>query len=266
METLPSPDSDELKNLVRGSSERGIYAVLYNHRSEALTMAEIRQIMGLEAGQQEHLNRRMRELYRTFEIERTHRGTETLYRLVKKLDEMRNTDTISMKVRAFILKDQRCAQCGRTPLEDHVKLHVDHKIPQEWGGTNDPDNLQPLCSDCNEGKKNFFATYNKYADQIKQAANYDEPHKRIGELLKAFQGEFVPPDLIEIVANTKQYQDDWQKRLRELRTLGWNIDVDKRKEGKRFIAYYAVKHHEPWPEGSIRTEITRREALRKTQK
>ncbi len=71
------------------------------------------------------------------------------------------------------------------------------------------------------------------------------------------------PDLIEIVANSKQYQDDWQKRLRELRTLGWVIEVDKRKEAKRFFAYYAVKHYEPWPEGNIRAEITRREAQRK---
>jgi 5-methylcytosine-specific restriction endonuclease McrA len=229
-------------------------------------MAEIRQLIGLESGQQEHLNRRMRELYRVFEIERTRRGTETLYRLIKRREQKLNTDGISMKVRALILKDQRCAQCGRTPLEDQVKLHVDHKIPQEWGGTNDLENLQPLCADCNEGKRNFYATYDKYADKIKEAANYDEPHRRIGELLKAFDGEFVRPDLIEIVANSKQYQDDWQKRLRELRILDWVIDVDKRKEGKRFVAYYAVRHYEPWPEGNIRTEITRREVLRKVQK
>lgn len=260
MSNLPQPDSAELNALVRGGSERSIYKVLFENRDKPLTMSEIRQIMGLEAGQQEHLNRRMRELYRVFEVERTRRGTETLYRLIQLRDEQLNTDGISMKVRAYILRDQRCAQCGRTPLEDRVRLHVDHKIPQEWGGTNDVENLQPLCSECNEGKRNFYATYDKYADKIKEATNYDEPHRRIGELLKAFKGEFVRPDLIEIVANAKQYQDDWQKRLRELRTLGWEIEVDRRKEGKRIVAYYAAKHYEPWPEGSIRAEITRREA------
>ena len=266
MLTLPFPNSEEFLSLVRGSSERAIYKALYENQDRALSMSEIRQIMGLESGQQEHLNRRMRELYRVFEIERTRRGTETLYRLVSQREEKLNTDSISAKVRALILKDPRCAQCGRTPLEDHVKLHVDHKIPQEWGGTNDIENLQPLCSECNEGKRNFYATYNEYADKIKEAANYDEPHRRIGELLKAFNGDFVRPDLIEIVANSKQYQDDWQKRLRELRTLGWIINVDKRKDGKRFVAYYAVEHYEPWPEGNIRAEITRREAQRKLQK
>lgn len=263
MQEPPQPDSLELNELIRGSSERSIYNVLYENQDKALTMAEIRQIMGLESGQQEHLNRRMRELYRIFDVERTRRGTETLYRLSGKREQKLNTDNISMKVRALILKDQRCAQCGRTPMEDHVKLHVDHKIPQEWGGTNEIENLQPLCSDCNEGKRNFYATYDQFADKIKDAANYDEPHKRIGELLKAFNGEFVRPDLIEIVANSKQYQDDWQKRLRELRVLGWVIEVDKRKEAKRFVAYYAAKHFEPWPDGSVRAEITRREAQRK---
>jgi len=265
MNDLPEPDSNELNELIRGKSERGIYKALYENQDQPLSMSDIRQIMGVEAGQQEHLNRRMRELYRTFLIERSRNGTETLYRLVDKLDVQLNTDAISNKVRAFILRNQRCAQCGRTPLEDGVKLHVDHKLPQAWGGTNDPDNLQPLCSECNEGKRNFYASYDQYADQIKAAATYDEPHKRIGELLKAFKGDSVPPDLIEIVANSKQYQDDWQKRLRELRVLGWEIDVEKKKEGKKVLAYYAVKHFEPWPEGNIRAEITRREAERKLQ-
>lgn len=265
MNDLPEPGSEELNSLIRGTSERGIYRALYENQEQPLSMSDIRQIVGVEAGQQEHLNRRMRELYRTFEIDRSRNGTETFYRLVGKLEVQLNTDGISNKLRAFILRNQRCAQCGRTPLEDGIKLHVDHKLPQAWGGTNDPENLQPLCSECNEGKRNFYASYDKYADQIKAAATYDEPHKRIGELLKAFKGASVPPDLIEIVANSRQYQDDWQKRLRELRVLGWEIDVEKKKEGKKVLAYYAVKHFEPWPEGNVRAEITRREVQRKSQ-
>lgn len=266
MTELPRPDSDELNTLVKGKSERGIYRVLYENRETPLSMAEIRQKMGLESGQQEHLNRRMRELYRMFEVERTRNGSDTLYRLIKKLDVALNTDNISNKVRAWVLRNQRCAQCGRTPSEDGVKLHVDHKLPQKWGGTNDPENLQPLCSVCNEGKRDFYATFDKYSEQIKAAANYDEPHRRIGELLKIFNGAPVPPDLLEIVANSKQYQDDWQKRLRELRELGWIIETEKRKEGRRFVAYYILRHSETWPDGSIRAEIRRRELQKKQAK
>lgn len=264
MSALPLPDSEELNNLVRGASERDIYRVLYDNQDKALNMADIRQILGVETGQQEHLNRRLRELYRVFEVERTRNGTETLYRLRSKLDISLNTEGISNRVRSWVLRDKRCAQCGRTPSEDGVKLHVDHKIPQTWGGTNDPENLQALCSDCNEGKKNLYATYDKYADKIMAAANYDEPHKRIGELLKAFNGAPVPSDLVEVVAKAKQYQDDWQKRMRELRELGWEYSFSKKREGDRVRTYFVLEHYEPWPEGSIRAAIKQQE-LRKKQ-
>lgn len=241
MDELPLPDSLELKELINSSSARAIYKVLYEHQGTPLEIADVRQIMGLQPGEQEQLGRRLRSLRAVFEVP----CVGNRYSLKGMRKEKLNTDGISARVRAYVLRDKRCAQCGRTPLEDHIKLHVDHKIPQEWGGDNDIENLQPLCSECNEGKRNFYATYDEYADKIKQATNYDEPHRRIGELLKAFKGEFVRPDLIEIVANSKQYQDDWQKRTRELRVLGWDIQVKRKKEGKRTVAYYAAKHWEP---------------------
>lgn len=263
---LPAPGSNELNNLVRGNAGRAIYGVLYENQQKPLSMAEIRHEMGLEAGQQEHLNRRMRDLYKIFDIERTRDGSETLYRLVGKLEVQLNTDSISNRVRSWVLRDKRCVQCGRTPAEDGIKLHVDHKIPQAWGGTNDPENLQALCSDCNEGKKNLYATYDEFADKIKLAANYDEPHRRIGELLKAFNGKPVPSDLVEIVAKAKQYQDDWQKRMRELRELDWEYSFEKKKEGGRFKTYFILEHYEPWPDGNIRAEIRRRELQKKQVK
>lgn len=265
MNELPLPDSPELDELLPTTLKKNIYRVLFENRDTPLTIAQIRQHLGLATGEQGQFDRRMRELYHVFEVERTQKGTNSFYRLIKKRDELLNTSQISLKLRAQVLKSGRCAQCGRTVAEDNVKLHADHKIPQAWGGTNDPENLQALCADCNEGKRDFYASYDKYAEEIRAAANYNEPHKRIGELLKAFNGEFVRPDLIEIVANAKQYQDDWQKRLRELRTLGWEIAVERRKEGKRIVAYYAVKHFEPWPDGNIRAEITRREVQGKSQ-
>lgn len=262
MDELPLPDSLELKELLPRAINQDIYKVLYEHQGAPLSTADIRDILGFRPGEQEELSKRIRELRKVFRVS----CIKNLYNLEGILEKKLNTDGISIKVRAYVLRDQRCSQCGRTPSEDHVKLHVDHKIPQAWGGTNEVENLQPLCSDCNEGKRNFYATYDKYADKIKEAANYDEPHKRIGELLKAFKGELVRPDLIEIVANSKQYQDDWQKRTRELRALDWDIQVKRKKEGRRTVAYYAAKHWEPWPEGNIRAEITRREALQKQKK
>jgi hypothetical protein len=45
-----------------------------------------------------------------------------------------------------------CQSCGATPTKDDATLHVDHKIAVSKGGTNELENLQTLCSDCNIGK------------------------------------------------------------------------------------------------------------------
>ena len=254
------PDSDEFLGLGFSQFERAIYRELYASRGTPLTMAQLRDRLNVPAGSQEHLNRRMRELYREFIIDRSRSRRETRYELKARLDQPRAARAaISKTDRAWVLRDQRCAQCGRTPSDDRVKLHVDHKIPLDWGGTNERDNLQALCSDCNEGKKNYYATFSEYADEIKQAVHYDEPHRRIGELLKAFRGRPVRSDLLERVASAKQYQEDWQKRLRELRILGWKIKPTKRKEQGRIVSYYQLEHAEPWPVGPVAAEIRRRE-------
>lgn len=45
----------------------------------------------------------------------------------------------------------RCQFCGRAQA-DGVKLHVDHIVPVSEGGTNEIENLQTLCEECNLGK------------------------------------------------------------------------------------------------------------------
>lgn len=104
-----------------------------------------------------------------------------------------------------------------------------------------------------------------YEDQIRAATAHDEPHRRIGELLKAFHqaGLEAPAQVIAVVASMKQYQDDWQKRMRELRELGWDFKVRKRKECGRINSYYTLTAFTAWPEGNIAAEIKRREKARK---
>lgn len=46
--------------------------------------------------------------------------------------------------------DYRCAHCGQR--EPAVKLSPDHRIPRSRGGTNDDENWQPLCEQCNNAK------------------------------------------------------------------------------------------------------------------
>jgi HNH endonuclease len=88
-----------------------------------------------------------------------------------------------------------------------VVLNVDLRIPPDWGGTNDPDNLQPLCDECREGKHQYLQTYAAHSEQIRRAATFDEPQRRIGELLKALEGD----RLIQ--------SSPWPEKIREAITL-----------------------------------------------
>lgn len=264
--TLPEPDSDELRRLPKlGGAAREVYRLLYENRDRPLTMLQIRDLLGGVVTDQEQLDRRRRDLNRYFVIEKTRTGRDTYYRLVgRKPVSESATAGISERDRAAVLRHGRCAMCGRTPLDDGVRLQVDHKIPQEWGGTDDLENLQPLCEECNRGKKNLFASYSEYAATIKTAINHESVHMRIGELLKALAPAPVRSDVVDMVASPPgDYQEDWQKRLRELRTLGWVIETSRRREEDRVRAYYKLVHSEPWPtERTIRQELRLRERAR----
>lgn len=268
MVRLPRPGSKKLDELLSGkpASVKAIYRLLYEHRDRPLTMLEIREMLGAEVGDQEQLDRRRRDLHTHFVIEKVGSGRDIRYRLTGVKELALSERGISEKDRAEVLRPGRCAMCGKTPIEDGVRLQVDHRIPLDLGGTNEIDNLQPLCEECNRGKKNLFAEYSEHAELIKTAIGHSEPHRRIGELLKAFDGGWVRSDMLEMVAHAQQYQEDWQKRMRELRTLGWKIEVRRERDERRVRTYYRASVVKPWPKRPIRAEIRRLELAKKRRK
>lgn len=213
---------------------------------EGLTFPEIREKLDLQPKEQGQLDRRKRDLYDFYEIERRREGNRYLYIFKRELDEPRTRD-VSATDRAAVLlaANGRCALCGRDRDKHGISLVVDHKVPKDWGGTNDRANLQALCEECNAGKKNFFATFD--ADEMRRVMTFESPHMRIGELLKLHLNEPVPAWLIEFAA---QNQTDWPKRTRELRYLGWDIDIQKKKDGAtgRMVASYVLRSFTDWPE------------------
>jgi len=60
--------------------------------------------------------------------------------------------SISLKKRIFVLErdNYTCRKCGRKASEG--RLEVDHIIPVSKGGTDELNNLQTLCFECNRGK------------------------------------------------------------------------------------------------------------------
>jgi predicted Zn-ribbon and HTH transcriptional regulator len=212
---------------------------LLREHSEGLDIEQIRELGEIEG--QQHLDKRVRELYPYYEIATKRQGRRFIYQFVKE----RNTDDydysiISKTLRAKIIHrdGRRCRMCGRTVDDDKIKLHIDHKIPREWGGATDEENLWALCSGCNEGKRNYFSSFDP--NLMGSILTHDSVHRRLAEMLHAKLGEWVDCDLLEFVANFEDYQTDWRKRLRELRYLGLDIETKNTKIEKRTVSNYRL--------------------------
>jgi 5-methylcytosine-specific restriction endonuclease McrA len=235
---------------------------------DGISGGQIRQELekaGLRPEDQTHLDRRKRDLKKWFVIEKLNatqivdgkRRRVVLYKYTGERRHITDEGDISQKVRAQVLRGAhgRCQMCGRTIEKHDIALVVDHKTPRDWGGSNDRGNLWALCEECNAGKKAFFSSLNATPKIMKKAMKHQSVHVRIGELLKAAGvGKRVPSSLLEVVAD----QDDWQKRLRELRypVIGWDIETHlyKAPSGKK-QSDYILKSFKPWPENP--TEVIR---------
>jgi 5-methylcytosine-specific restriction endonuclease McrA len=221
---------------------------LLRQHPEGLTSGEIREKLDIAAHEQSQLDRRRRDVRKWYELIVIPNGGNPKYRLGEKRTEILNPTGINGRLRAEVLRTARgrCQMCGRSIESDGVKLQVDHKIPQAWGGTNDFENLWALCEECNHGKKDLFSSQD---DKVMSVLKHTSVHMRIGELLKSNIQTWVPSRLIEFVAN----QDDWKKRTRELRYLGWDIEVTKQKQpnGRVTSSYKLTKFYE-WPSDPTR--------------
>jgi hypothetical protein len=65
-------------------------------------------------------------------------------------------EAIGARLRFEILRrcNFACYYCGIPAAMGVKQLHIDHVIPVDLGGTNDPWNLVAACWDCNAGKTN----------------------------------------------------------------------------------------------------------------
>jgi hypothetical protein len=85
-----------------------------------------------------------------------HEGKITREKLLKGSTSANIRRSIPLKIRWEVLKrdNYRCVKCGRSPSSDHtVQLEVDHKDPATKGSLVEADDLQTLCWECNQGKK-----------------------------------------------------------------------------------------------------------------
>jgi 5-methylcytosine-specific restriction endonuclease McrA len=217
--------------------------VLQKH-PEGMTSGQWRKELGIPPDEQTHLDRRKRDLKKWFQIKKHREGGQTFYVYAGKRKTPLDTGGISLKLKAeiFDAANERCGMCGKTIQRHKITLVIDHRIPRDWGGKTERENLWAICEDCNQGKKNHFASQDQ--SLMRRVMRHESVHVRLGELLKAFKNKPVSSKLLAFVAR----RDDWMKRTRELRYLGFEIKTSReRNPNGRVESSYTLTKDADWP-------------------
>jgi 5-methylcytosine-specific restriction endonuclease McrA len=232
------------KNRLYSIHER-ILDVMRAH-PEGISEGDIRKILSIPPEEQAQFGRRRRDLHKFFHIDKKQDGPKTLYILRGPKEQPLDADPItpSLRIAALHSAQTRCQMCGKTIQRHGITLVIDHRLPRDWGGKTVTENLWAICEQCNHDKQNLFNSMDSPA--VKHAMRHKSVHLRIGELLKAVGlGEPVSSQVIEFIAMD---QDDWKKRLRELRYLNWIIDSSRKKmPDGRVRSSYTLKRYTDWP-------------------
>ncbi|CAN1547171.1 HNH nuclease [Caulobacteraceae bacterium] len=201
-------------------------------------------MLGVGADQM-HLDRRLRSLRKYYHLPGKQIGGRFVYTLGAPKGSLTDSGTISGKLRAEALNiaKGRCQMCGKTVSGDNIKLQIDHKVPQAWGGLTVIENVWAICEACNNGKRDHFASYD--ADEMATLLEYESVHERIAHLLRMHIGEPVDSNVIEFIANATERQEDWQKRLRDLRypVIGLEIRSGRYKTPQGFTRSTYTLHN-----------------------
>jgi biotin operon repressor len=134
---------------------------------------------------------------------------------------------ISRKLRYAILQrdNSTCQRCGRT-VKDGITLEIDHKIPVDWGGTNEINNLWTLCNICNGGKKHFFDDFD--ADTMTEVMKEQSGYRRLVRFFELNPNKIIESLQLQVVSEIR----DWTRTVRLIRKKeNMNIQwVPERKE------------------------------------
>lgn len=105
----------------------------------------------------------------------------------------------------------RCQSCGKG-VDDGLTMHVDHKVPVEWGGSNDDDNLWTLCSSCNLAKKSFFK--DDFDTEVMKLVYAERSgYQKLKVLFENSPGVKFSPSILQGIAGIR----DWTRTIRNIR-------------------------------------------------
>jgi transcriptional regulator with XRE-family HTH domain len=215
-----------------GAIHRQIIELLRKH-PEGLTSGQIRAKLNIAPDEQAQLDRRRRDLRQWFILGKRQVGGDWVYTIEGERDASTIVEGgINIRVRAAVLNRAhgRCQMCGRTITQHGVVLVVDHKIPRDWGGTNDEDNLWALCEDCRVKLRQAQRKREKWA----RATTLKTSRERIKALLNAKLKRWMPGTWLKAVAG----RGDWSRSIREFRSEGCVLHVRRVRERDGMVMTY----------------------------
>ena len=217
-----------------GAIHRQIAELLRQH-PEGLTSGQICAKLNLAADEQAQLDRRRRDLRKWYILEKRQSGNEWVYTLKGERKTPVLKRGVGIRLRAAVLgrAHGRCQMCGRTVVQHAVVLVVDHKVPVDWGGSNEDENLWAICEECCAGLRRA----RRRREPVACAMEHDSAKDRVRALLGAKAGEWVAATWLRAAAGT----GDWSRSVRQLRTDGCIVRVRrKRDSGGCVVTYYSL--------------------------
>lgn len=192
----------------RGGAKAKLKAYFLAHLGKVLDSKTLQEI----AGGSSEWGRRVRELRQHEGLDiRTHNDDSSLkpgqYRLHTLTLLPVSAGVISRETRAFVLDRDgfMCRMCGIEAGSPHpddngrkARMHIGHIIDLSLGGTSDAENLQTLCSVCNEGAANQTLPRpdsDKLKAQIKRAPG-DDQREVLRWLIEKYKSE-VPAMILK---------------------------------------------------------------------
>lgn len=128
--------------------------------------------------------------------------------------------------------------CGKTVKDDGIKIQIDYIVPYTWGGLTVLENLQCLCSDCNEGKKNWVK--GEDPELMKQISAATSTNERLRLYFEYNANKPVGVDKLAVIAKTRE----WTRQLRYIRA-DYDMDIEYIPVCEELERMQAYIYHKP---------------------
>ena len=126
---------------------------------------------------------------------------------------------IPRKLRHEVFKRDgyRCRECGAS--KDETSLEIDHIVPVARGGTNDIDNLQTLCRECNR-MKHTDEWVGGETDLKSLKIRYDKLKKEITQIEQKLNTSLSEDEIIDFKFSILKYKEELVYLEDEIKKLG----------------------------------------------